>query len=188
MGRIVISENLTLDGVVEDPTGEEGFRRGGWFGRITDEDREAWTRAAFEEARRAEALLLGRRSYRFFAARWPSRSGPFADRLNALPKYVVSATLDRLDWANSELLGADVVTGVSRLRRSLDGDIVVYASFGLVDTLLSHDLADELRLTIFPIVVGEGRRLFGGIVDEKPLSLVRTATLGGGLSLLTYEL
>src|SRR5947207_9468855 len=129
MGRIVISENVSLDGVVEDPTGEEGFRHGGWFEQIGDKDREAWAKVGLDEALGAEALLLGRRSYDFFAARWPSRSGEWADRLNSLPKYVVSSTLESPDaWNNSAVLNGDVVSEVSRLKQSVSGEIVVYAS------------------------------------------------------------
>ncbi|MFB7652384.1 MULTISPECIES: dihydrofolate reductase family protein [unclassified Streptomyces] len=187
MGKIVISENLSLDGVVQDPTGEEGFRFGGWFGQIGDHDREAWSRVGFDEALGAEALLLGRRSYEFFAARWPSRSGEWADRLNSLPKYVVSSTLEDLDWNNSTALKGDVVNEVSKLRQEVDGDIVVYASGRLVHTLLEHDLVDELRLMIFPFVLGAGRRLFGEAGGKKPMRLVDTQTVGDGLAFLTYR-
>jgi dihydrofolate reductase len=187
VGRIVISENVTLDGVVEDPTGEEGFRHGGWFAQVTENDRDAWAGAAFEEAREAEALLFGRRSYEFFAARWPSRTGPFADRLNGMPKYVVSGTLEDPGWTNSRVLGGDAAAAVAGLRRELEGDIVLYASFGLVEALTEAGLVDELRLTIFPFVLGTGRRLFGEIGDKKPLRLVRTATLGDGLAQVVYQ-
>jgi dihydrofolate reductase len=160
LGRIVISKNLSCDGVVEDPTGEEGFARGGWFTRVTDNDQRAWAKTAFDEACSAEALLLGRRTYEFFAARWPGRTGPFADQLNRLPKYVVSSTLHSPDWANTTVLHGDVITKVSALKRRLQGDVVVYASFGLVPLLVEHDLVDELRLTIYPFLLGDGRHLF----------------------------
>ncbi len=172
MGRIIISENVTLDGVVQDPTGEEGFRRGGWFSQVTERDREAWASAALEEARDATALLLGRRSYEFFAARWPARTGPLAERLNRMPKYVVSANLKDPAWTNSTVLGGDAVTEVSKLKQQLAGEIVVYASFRLVPLLIEHDLADELRLTIFPFVLGDGRRLFGEVSDKRARRLV----------------
>ena len=159
MGRIVVSENVTLDGVVQDPTGEEGFSRGGWFGRIGDEDREAWAQVEMGEALGAEALLLGRRTYAFFAARWPSRSGEWAARLNSLPKYVVSSTLVDPAWTNTTVL-TDVVAEVSKLKQNITGEIAVYASFQLVHTLLGHDLVDELRLMAYPFVLGAGRRLF----------------------------
>lgn len=187
MGRIVISENVSLDGVVQDPTGEEGFRRGGWFGQVTERDREAWAKAAFDETHDAEALLLGRRSYEFFAARWPSRTGPLADRLNSLPKYIVSATLQDPEWTDSTVLGGDAATEVSKLRQRLDGDIIVYASFQLVHLLITHDLADELRLTIYPFLLGRGKRLFDEIHDKRPLCLVRTTTVGDSLALLRYK-
>lgn len=188
MGRIIVSENVTLDGVVQDPTGDEGFRYGGWFGRVGDKDREEWAKAEFDEALGADALLLGRRTYEFFAARWPSRSGQWADRLNRMPKYVVSATLQDPGWKNSTVLPGDAVRAVSRLRRTIDGDIVVYASFRLVRTLLAHDLVDELRLMIYPFVLGAGERLFGESERERRLRLVDTRTVGASLAMLTYRM
>ena len=188
MGKIVVSENVTLDGVVEDPTGEEGFRHGGWLAEVGDRDREAWAKVGFDEALGAEALLLGRRSYEFLAARWPSRSGPWADRLNSLPKYVVSSTLEDPDWNNSTVLDGDAVTEVSKLKQELGGEIVVAASRQLVRTLMEHDLVDELRLMVYPFVLGAGERLFGETSDKKQMRLVETRTLGDGLALLTYEL
>jgi dihydrofolate reductase len=192
MGKIVISQNVTLDGVVQDPTGEEGFRHGGWFGQV-GKDREEWVRLELEEALGAEALLLGRRSDEWFAARWLSRSGEWADRLNSMPKYVVSSTLEEPRWSNStEFKGAvlkgDVVNEVSRLKQEVDGDIVVYASTQLVHTLMEHDLVDELRLTVYPFVLGAGERLFGETSDRKPMRLLHTRTLGDSLVHLTYEL
>ena len=187
MGKIVVSENVTLDGVVEDPTGEEGFRHGGWFAQIGNNDREAWAKVELDEALGAEALLLGRRSYEWFAARWPSRSGELADRLNSLPKYVVSSTLANPDWNNSIVLKGDAVNAVSRLKQELTGEINVPASFQLVHTLIEHDLVDELRLKIFPVVLGAGARLFGETSDKKPMRLVDTKTIGEGLVFLTYE-
>ena len=187
MGKIVVSENVSLDGVTQDPTGEEGFRHGGWFGRIGDKDREAWAKMEFDEALGAEALLLGRRSDEWFAERWLSRSGDWADRLNSLPKYVVSSTLEEPSWANATVLTGDVADEVSKLKQELDGDIVVYASTQLVHTLMEHDLVDELRLTIYPVVLGAGERLFGETSDSRPLRLVSTQTVGDGLAFLTYE-
>jgi dihydrofolate reductase len=185
MGRIVISENVSLDGVIEDPAGDEGFRHGGWVGRITD--REEVAKVTLDEALATEALLLGRRSYEWLAARWPSRSGELADRLNSLPKYVVSSTLDEPEWNNSTVLKGDVVNEVAKLKRQLNGDIVVPGSFQLLRTLLEHDLVDELRLKIFPVVLGTGARLFGETSDKKPLRLLDTRTLDDGVALLTYE-
>lgn len=188
MGEIVISENVSLDGVVQDPTGEEGFRHGGWFGQIGDKDREAWAKVELDEALRTEALLLGRCSYEWFAARWPSRSGEWADRLNGLPKYVVSSTLVDPAWNNSTVLKGNVANEVSKLKRELDGEIVVYASCQLVRTLMEHDLVDKLRLMIYPVVLGAGARLFGETNDKKPMRLLDTRTVGDGLAYLTYEL
>jgi dihydrofolate reductase len=187
VGRIVISENVTLDGVIQDPTGEEGFRLGGWFGQISDEDRAAWVHVQLEEALGAEALLLGGRSYEFFARRWPSRRGEWADRLNSLPKYVVSSTLEALDWNNSTILEGDVVNEVAKLKQRLGGDIIVYASGQLVHTLMEQDLVDELRLMIYPFLLGAGRRLFETSSAAKPVRLVATQIVGEGLALLTYQ-
>jgi dihydrofolate reductase len=187
MGKIVISENVSLDGVVQDPTGEEGFRHGGWFNQIGDKDREAWAKVGFDEALGAEALLLGRRSYEYLAARWTSRSGEWADRLNSLPKYVVSSTLEDPDWNNSTVLNGEVVNEVSKLKQELDEEIVVYASCQLVRTLMEHDLVDELRLMVYPVVLGAGERLFGETSDKKSMRLLDTRTVGDGLAFLTYE-
>jgi dihydrofolate reductase len=188
MGKIVISTNVSLDGVVQDPDGEEGFKLGGWFGQFGGKDLEEWAKVSFDEALGTEALLLGRRSDEWFAERWPSRSGPWADRLNSLPKYVVSSTLEHPRWSNSTVLKGDVVDQVSKLKRKLDGEIVVYASYQLGRTLIEHDLVDELRLVVFPVVIGAGERLFGETSDKKPMRLVGTRTVGDGLASLTYEL
>jgi dihydrofolate reductase len=187
MGKIVVSENVSLDGVAQDPTGEEGFRHGGWFNQIGDEDREGWAKVAFDEALSAEAMLLGRRSYEFLAARWPSRTGAWADRLNSLPKYIVSSTLADPDWNNSTVLNGDVVQEVSKLKQELDGEIVVAASRQLVRTLMEHELVDELRLMVYPVVLGAGKRLFGETSDKKSMRLLDTRTVGNGLAFLTYE-
>jgi dihydrofolate reductase len=185
MGRIVISENVSLDGVIEDPAGDEGFRLGGWVGLI--KDRPGANKLALDEALGAEALLLGRRSYEWFAARWPSRSGELADRLNSMPKYVVSATLEDPDWSNSTVLKGDAVDEVSKLKQELNGEIVVPASFQLLRMLLEHDLVDELRLKIYPVVLGAGERLFGETSDKKPMRLVDTNTIDGDVVYITYE-
>jgi dihydrofolate reductase len=185
MGRIVISENVSVDGVIEDPAGVEGFRRGGWFFE-TDrgEDGERFT---LEKTLGTEALLLGRRSYEFFAATWPSRGGDLADKLNSLPKFVVSSSLEDPDWNNSAVLKGDVVDEVSKLKNELDGEIVVLGSPQLARALLEHDLVDELRLMVYPVVLGVGARLFGETSDKKPLRLVDTETVGDGIAILTYE-
>jgi dihydrofolate reductase len=183
---IIVSENVSLDGVVQDPAGVEGFRRGGWIGRIGDRGRERAAGVALEEAMGTEAMLLGRTSYEFFAARWPSRAGALADRLNSKPKYVVSSSLREPAWNNTTVLKGDVVTQVSTLKQQLTGDILVAASFQLVHALLEYDLIDELRLMIYPIVLGTGRRLFREISEEKPLRLLSTRTVDD-LAYLTYQ-
>ena len=185
MGTIVISENVSLDGVIQDPAGDEGFRLGGWVGLI--KDRPELAKLALEEALGAEALLLGRRSYEWLAARWPSRSGELADRLNSLPKYVVSSTLEDPDWTNSTVLKGDAVNEVSKLKQDLNGEIVVAGSFQLLHTLMEHDLVDELRLKLFPVVLGAGERLFDETSDKKPMRLVDTQTLEDGVVVLTYQ-
>jgi dihydrofolate reductase len=187
MGKIVITTNTSLDGVVQDPDGGEGFRLGGWFGRFGGKDLEEWARVETEEALRAEALLLGRRSDEWFATRWASRTGEWADRLNSMPKYVVSSTLQEAKWGNSTVLKGDVVNEVSELKRKIAGEILVYASYQLDRTLIEHDLADELRLVVFPVVLGAGERLFGQASDEKPMRLTGTRTIGDGLAFLTYQ-
>ncbi len=188
MGKLVISTNVSLDGVVQDPDGAEGFRLGGWFGRFGAEDLDEWAEISHAEARRTEALLLGRRSDEWFAARWVGRSGAWADRLNGLPKYIVSSTLDDPKWTNATVLHGDVVDEVSKLKRKLEGEIVVYASYQLARTLIEHDLVDELRLVVYPVVLGAGERLFGETSDQKPMRLLESRTIGDGLASLTYEL
>jgi dihydrofolate reductase len=187
MGKIVVSQNVSLDGVVQDPTGEEGTRHGGWFEELLDGDRGSWAQVEFEEALRAAALLLGRRSDAYFGSRWNGRSGEWADRLNALPKYVVSSTLEVPVWTNSTVLKGDVIEEVTKLKQELDGEIVVYASRTLVQTLMEHTLVDELRLIVFPVVLGAGERLFGQSSDKARLRLLTTKTIGAGLAFLGYE-
>ena len=187
MGKIVVSENVSLDGVVQDPTGEEGFDRGGWFLRISDRDRAAWAAAGLEEAKQGEALLLGRRTEEYLAARWPSRTGVWADRLNGMPKYVVSATLDKPQWTNSTILTGDPVAEAAKLKQELAGEIVVPGSIQLVHALLAHDLVDELRLIVFPVIVGAGRRMFGETAGPLLLRLVSAQAIGDGLTQLTYQ-
>lgn len=185
MGKIVISDNVSLDGVIQDPGGDEGFGRGGWVGRITD--RPEVGKLALDEALSAGAFLLGRRSYEWFAAKWPSRSGELADALNSLPKYVVSSTLKDPDWNNSTILRGDVEADVRTLKQEIDGDIVVPGSFQLLRTLLEHNLVDELRLKIFPVLLGAGERLFGETNEKKPTHLVASKTIDGDVAYLTYE-
>jgi dihydrofolate reductase len=185
MGTIVISENISLDGVIEDPAGVEGFRLGGWFFE-TDrgEDGEKFT---LDKTLDTEALLLGRRSYEFFATTWPSRGGELADKLNSLPKYVVSSTIEDPDWNNSTVLKGDVVDEVAKLKQELNGEVVVLGSPQLARMLIEHDLVDELRLMIYPVVLGAGARLFGETSDKIPMRLVDTQTVGDGIAILTYE-
>jgi dihydrofolate reductase len=183
MGKIVVSENVSMDGVVEDPTGEEGSARGGWFLRMTDADREAFAAVELAEAQEASALLHGRRTDASFGARWTSRTGAWADRLNGLPKYVVSSTLSEPRWSPATVLAGEVVAEVSALRRRVEGDIVVYASIRLARTLLEHDLVDELRLMVFPVVLGSGKRLFDDTTERKPFELVDSRPSGAVVTL-----
>jgi dihydrofolate reductase len=188
MGKIVIGTNVSLDGVVQDPDGKDGFSRGGWFVQFGGKDLEEWTKIAYAEALDTAALLLGRRSDEWFGTRWASRTGEFADRLNSLPKYVVSTTLEDPKWTNVTVLKGNVVDEVTRLKQELDGDIVVYASYQLGRTLIENDLVDELRLFVFPVVVGAGERLFGETSGMKPFRLAGVKTVGDGLTFLTYEI
>jgi dihydrofolate reductase len=190
MGKIVLSgpQNVSLDGVVQDPDGKEGFALGGWFVQFGGKDLAEWNEVALDEALRAEAWLLGRKSYEFFGERWRPRNGELADRLNGMPKYVVSSTLDEPEWNNSTVLRGDVVSEVSKLKQELDGEIVVPASYRLARTLIEHDLVDELRLVVFPVVLGgDGERLFGETGEKKPMRLLDARRIGDGLVLLTYE-
>jgi len=186
MGRIVVSENVTLEGVVQDPAGVEGFERGGWLGRVGERGRAGAAQVLLDEALGAEAQVFGRRTYEFLAARWPSRSGELADRLNDMPKYVVSSTLKDPEWNNSHVLAGDVVAEVSNLKGELDGEIVVAGSIRLVRTLMENDLVDELRLMIYPVVLGAGERLFGETGVQRPVRLVETRTVDD-LAYLTYD-
>jgi dihydrofolate reductase len=188
MGKIVISTNVSLDGVVQDPDGEEGWERGGWFGQSGGHDLEPWAQMETEEAMQTDALLLGRRSDEWFGSRWAARSGGWADRLNGLPKYVVSTTLEKPAWQNTTVLRGEVKAEAAKLKEEIDGEILVYASYQLGQELIEHDLVDELRLSVFPVVIGEGRRLFGQTGGQKPLRLAGIRTIGKGLVFLTYEL
>lgn len=184
MAKIVISTNVSLDGVVQDPDGLEGFKLGGWFGQFGGEDLDEWAKIEFQEALGTDALLLGRRTDDWFASRWASRTGDWADRLNGLPKYVVSSTDSK--WTNSRVLTGDVVEEVAALKQELAGEIVVYGSYQVGRTLIEHDLVDELRLVVFPVVLGEGQRLFGDTTDKKSMRLTKTTTIGRGLVFLSY--
>jgi dihydrofolate reductase len=189
MGNIVIATNMTLDGVVQDPDGAEGFSRGGWFMGVGDKERRyrEWAKVEFNEALAATALLLGRRTDEYFATRWASRTGEFADRLNSMPKYVVSSTLQEPRWSNATVLKGDVTDEVTRLKQKLDGDILVYASYQLERLLIEHDLVDELRVIVHPVVLGAGQRLFGETTRRKPLRLVSNQSIAGDLAYLIYQ-
>ena len=187
MGKIVVSTNVTLDGVVQDPTGEEGFRYGGWFAQVGTNDREGFASCAFDEALGAEAFLVGRRTYEYLASRWPSRSGKLADRLNGMSKYVVSSTLHDPAWNNTTVITGSAVREVTRLKQHLQGEIVVPGSRTLVRTLIEHDLVDELRLLVYPFVLGAGERLFGESDHKQSLHLLDNRTVGDGLAYVTYE-
>jgi dihydrofolate reductase len=185
MGKIVVTEFISLDGVVEDPGGSEDFKYGGWsfeFSRGEEGDK-----FKLDEALEAEALLLGRVTYEGFADAWPTRSGEFADRFNSMPKYVVSSTLDSASWNNSTVIKGDVAKAVTDLRDQLDGNIVVHGSAQLVRFLLEHDLVDELRLMVFPVVLGSGKSLFGETTEKKTLELVDSKTVGDGVSIQIYR-
>ena len=185
MGRIVVTEFISLDGVVEDPGGSEDFKYGGWsfeFDRGPEGDG-----FKLEETRASEAMLLGRVTYQGFADSWPSREGEFADKFNSMPKYVVSSTLTAPEWTNSTVVrGDDLVEQVSRLRQEIGGDIVVHGSVQLAQALIEHDLVDELRLMVFPVVLGTGKRLFGDPGEKKTLRLVDSKVVGDGVAIMTY--
>src|SRR3989440_6596048 len=185
MGKIVVTEFVSLDGVMEAPGGGEDFKHAGWTFKI-DRGQEG-DQFKLDETRESEALLLGRVTYQGFAAAWPSRQGEFADKFNSMPKYVVSSTLKSPTWANSTVLRGDVVREASRLKAERRGDIVVHGSAQLVQTLIEHDLVDELRLMVFPVVLGSGKRLFGDTSDKKRLRLTSSKTVGDGVTILVYE-
>ncbi|MDX6536778.1 MAG: hypothetical protein QOD37_1119 [Gaiellales bacterium] len=187
MGTLIWSTNSTLDGVVHDPDGQEGSRHGGWFREFGGEDLEEWAGVVFAEALSTDALLLGRRSDAWFGERWSERDGEWADRLNSLPKYVASSVLEEPKWTNATVLRGDVVSAVSELKGRVDGQIVLYASYQLGRTLLKHGLVDELRLIVFPAVLGFGERIFGEGSDTTALRLRSSGTIGKNLIRLAYE-
>jgi dihydrofolate reductase len=182
MGRIVVTEFISVDGVVEDPGGAEDYKHGGWsfeFNRGDEGDN-----FKLDETRNSAALLLGRKTYEGFADAWPQREGEFADLFNNMPKYVVSSTLSDPEWTNTTVIGPDDIT---RVRDDVDGDIVIHGSAQLVQGLLEHGLVDEVRLMVFPVVLGSGKRLFGETSDKKPLRLKDSKTVGDGVSIQVYE-
>jgi dihydrofolate reductase len=185
MGRIVVTEFVSLDGVVEAPGGGEGYKHDGWSFEIDRGDEG--NRFKLDETMASEALLLGRTTYEGFAAAWPSREGDFADKFNSMPKYVVSSTLESPEWSNTTVLGGDLAQEVARLKDAHEGDVVVHGSPQLVQGLLAADLVDELRLMVFPVVLGTGKRLFGETTDKKRLRLTSSQTVGDGVSILVFE-
>lgn len=185
MGRIIVSDNVSLDGVMQDPAGDEGFARGGWVGAIAD--RPELVQLALDDALGSDAMLMGRRTYEWFAGRWPSRTGPLADRLNGLPKFVVSSTLRNPAWNNTTVLAGELLAEVAELKQRVDRDILVTASARIVRTLLEHDLVDELRMKVFPVVLGAGDRLFGETSDIKRMRLIDTRTIDGDTAYLVYQ-
>jgi dihydrofolate reductase len=185
MGRIVVTEFVSLDGVMEDPGGSEDFKYGGWsfeFNRGEDGDQ-----FKVDEVMDSDALLLGRVTYEGFAEAWPSRDGEFADKFNQMPKYVVSSTLREPEWNNSTVLSGDLAEEVTKLKAEHDGDIYVHGSAQLVQGLLENDLVDQLNLMVFPVVLGAGRRVFGETSDKKTLKLTDSRTVGDGVAILVYE-
>jgi dihydrofolate reductase len=187
MGRIVVTEFVSLDGVMEAPGGGEDFKHRGWTFEI---DRGAeGNKFKLDEVFEAEAQLLGRRTYEGFAAAWPKMSDEagFAEKMNGMPKYVVSSTLEQAEWENSTVLSGDFAEQIAKLKQEVDGVILVAGSAQLVQGLLEHDLVDELRLMVFPVVLGSGKRLFGETADKKALKLTDSKTVGDGIAILTYE-
>jgi dihydrofolate reductase len=184
MGRIVVTEFISLDGVIEDPGGSEDYKHGGWSFEI--ERGEEGDKFKLDETVASEALLLGRKTYEGFAEAWPSREGEFADKFNNMPKYVVASTLNDPEWTNTTVIGGDLPAEVSRLKTELDGDIVVHGSAQLVQALVDEGLVDELRLMVFPVVLGAGKRLFGDTSDKRPLRLADSKIVGDGVAILTY--
>jgi dihydrofolate reductase len=194
MGRIVVSELVSLDGVSDDPAGIEGFKRGGWASELDSDGERVFVRGedgeelVVAEARDSAVLLLGRNTYEGFSAIWPQQEGrPLADIINKMPKYVLSSTLEHAEWENSTVLSGEVTEEVRRLKREFDGQILVYGSTQLVQTLIEHGLVDELRLMVHPVVLGAGKRLFGETSDKLPLRLVDTRIVGKGVVVHTYE-
>ncbi|MFF5291441.1 dihydrofolate reductase family protein [Paractinoplanes globisporus] len=187
MARIIVSENITLDGVSTDPTGEEGTTHGGWFTRIDDADRAAWAAAEEDEAMHVDAVLMGRRSYDYFAPRWADRPGSWAERFNSLPKYVLTSSPDPLAWRNSTAVSGDLTEVAAKLKQEVDGDIVVYASGSLIPTLIKHDLVDELRLIVFPVLAGAGRAMLADSGSIRPLRLIESHPIGTNLTHVTYR-
>jgi dihydrofolate reductase len=184
MGRIVVTEFVSLDGVIEDPGGAEDFKYGGWSFEFDRGDEG--NQFKLDETVGSEALLLGRVTYEGFADSWPSREGEFADKFNSMPKYVVSSTLSDPEWTNTTVLDGDLGEAVAGVKDKHDGDIVVHGSAQLTQALLEDDLVDELRLMVFPVVLGAGKRIFGETSEKKPMRLTDSRTVGDGVAILVY--
>ena len=185
MGRIIVTEFVSLDGVMEAPGGGEDYKHAGWTFEI--KRGEEGDRFKLKETFDSEALLLGRTTYEGFAKAWPSMKGEFADKFNRMPKYVISSTLKKADWNNSTILSGDVIEEITKLKKKLKGNIVVHGSAQLVQALVANDLIDELRLMVFPVVLGTGKRLFGETSDKVPLKLTESKTVGDGVTILIYQ-
>jgi dihydrofolate reductase len=185
MGRIIVTEFVSLDGVMEAPGGGEGYKHAGWTFEISrgEEGNQFKLKETFD----SEALLLGRVTYEGFAQAWPSREGEFADKFNGMPKYVVSSTLKQAEWNNSTILHGDLTEEITKLKKKVTGNIVVHGSAQLVQTLLANDLIDELRLMVFPIILGSGKKLFGPLDQTKSMKLISSQTVGAGVEVLIYE-
>ena len=184
MGKLVVTEFVSIDGVCEDPGGSEEYEHGGW---TFEYDRGEGDKFKLDEAVDSEALLLGRRTYEGFAEAWPSREGEFADKFNSMPKYVVSKTLEQPTWNNTTVLSGELADEVARAREAVDGNIYVHGSAQLAQALLDRELVDELHLMVFPVVLGSGKRLLDGISGKKPLRLADSKTVGDGVVILVYE-
>jgi dihydrofolate reductase len=185
MGRIVVTEFVSMDGVMEDPGGAESFRHGGWSFEVSRGDEG--DKFKLDETMASDALLLGRATYEGFAEAWPSRDGEFADKFNAMPKYVVSATLENPEWTNSTVLEGDLGEAVAKLKQEHEGDIVVHGSATLVQALVENGLVDELRLMVYPVVLGTGKRVFGETSDKRRFELVDSKVVGDGVVILVYR-
>jgi dihydrofolate reductase len=184
MGKIVVTEFVSLDGVMEDPGGAEEYRYGGWTFEI---DRGEGDRFKLDETMATEALLLGRTTYEGFAEAWPEREGEFADKFNNMPKYVVSSTLKDPEWTNTTVLEGDLAEDVARIRAAHDGDIAVHGSAQLAQELIDRDLVDRLHLMLFPVILGSGKRLIDSTKAKKPLRLTDSKVVGDGVAILVYE-
>jgi dihydrofolate reductase len=188
MGTIVVATNMTLDTVIQDPTGDEGFALGGWFEEMTETARGTWAKFETEEALAASAMVFGGRSYEWFASRWSGRDGMWGERLEALPKHVVTSHAIQTSWGPASTTGGEnPVTAVRSIKDTTDGEILVYGSGMLLGTLFNHGLVDELRLFVFPTVLGAGRRLFEDVTVRQQLTHLRSESLDGGIHHVVYD-